>query len=167
MGATDTPTCASATRIPIRKTTVPAMEISTSFKSCEIDWSEFFRARSVSRRATRATHRATISMMTKRKIESVVDKPRLASQFLNLVVASAHSNVATSVSTSPSAKLPRSSISVRRMSTVSPPNRSSCETTPLSRSTASCSRSDSKRAACMRSASVPSAAWRFANICNP
>ena len=89
MGVTDTPTWDNATKAPTKNTTVPETEISISLNSCETDWSECRSARSVIRRVMRASQRAAIRIATKSNAESNVLAPRLASQPLNLAVASA------------------------------------------------------------------------------
>ena len=89
IGVTDTPTCDSATSTPTRNTIVPAIEISISFNSWEIDWSECLSARSVTRRAMRASQRAVIKIAINRNTDSNVPRPCVANQSLNLAVASA------------------------------------------------------------------------------
>ena len=167
IGATETPICESATNSPNKKTIVPAMEIIVSFKSCEIDWSECRSARSVTRLATPASQRDAIRIKTNSSADIRVVAPLLANQASNFSVISAYKTLIIAVSTSDNAKLPRTSMRVRRISRVSPSRRCNCSTTPRNLAAENFRRSASNCAATIRSVSVPSATCRWASIFSP
>ena len=86
-------------------------------------------------------------MTTNKTKEIAAPMPRTESQSRISLDISAYKTLMTAVSTSVNANPRRSSISVRRISSVSPPKSSSCVTTFLKRLVASSNLSDSNRAA--------------------